>query len=303
MTSGVSTDTLRAFVTASDLGSFGRAAIRLSVSQPALSKRLQGLEQAAGVRLLERSSRGVTLTPAGRRLYEQAKRLLEEADAVDDVLSNLQRTQGPMLLAASHSATEAFVGDVLLARHGEGQPVELMSANSSFVRRLVAEGRAELGVAASRPQATPNPGIREVPLAPDEILYAVPQTHRWARRTRVGVDEFLREPVVTRDPASNARWTVETELRRHRLPMPPLLVQAATPAAARREAYSRNAPVLLSRGVLAGVPMVPLTVGDLRFARQWEAVLPAVGEPSAEVRSLIDDLTRGARAAAEGRHP
>ena len=68
---------------AADLGSLGRAAIRLNVSQPALSKRLQALEQLAGVPLLERSPRGVTLTPAGRRLYAEARRLIEQAEVVE----------------------------------------------------------------------------------------------------------------------------------------------------------------------------------------------------------------------------
>ena len=65
---------LRSFCAAADLGSIGRAAIRLNVSQPALTKRLQALEQLAGVPLLERSPRGVTLTPEGRHLYAEARR-------------------------------------------------------------------------------------------------------------------------------------------------------------------------------------------------------------------------------------
>jgi hypothetical protein len=59
---------LRSFCAAADLGSLGRAAVRIHVSQPALSKRQQSLEAVAGVRLLERSSRGVTLAHSGRRL-------------------------------------------------------------------------------------------------------------------------------------------------------------------------------------------------------------------------------------------
>src|SRR5687767_14339237 len=87
---------LRSFCAAADLGSLGRAAVRMHVSQPALSKRLQSLEAVAGVRLLDRSSRGVTLTTPGRRLYEQARRLLEQADAIEAVIENLQRDRGPV---------------------------------------------------------------------------------------------------------------------------------------------------------------------------------------------------------------
>ena len=282
---------LRSFCAAADLGSLGRAALRMHVSQPALTKRLQSLEALAGVRLLDRSSRGVSLTPAGRRVYEQARRLLEQADAVDALIAGLQQERAPLLLAASHSAADAFVA-AALARRAGSDPVELLTANSQVVRQFVADGRAEVGVAAARAGAGPNPGVREVKLADDEILYAVPEDHPWSRRTRVSLDEFLRTPVVVRDPASNARWTVESELRRRDLRPPPLLAQAPTPAAARREARERQAPVLLSRGVLRAEPFVSLEVGGLRFPRSWVAVLPSVGEPAAEVAELVE-LLRG----------
>ena len=55
--------------------------------------------------------------------------------------------------------------------------VELVTANSSVVRDMVADGRADLGVAASRPHHTPYPGVRERPLMIDEVVLAVPDTH------------------------------------------------------------------------------------------------------------------------------
>src|SRR3954469_15613691 len=98
---------LRAFCVAADLGTLGRAAVRLHVSQPSLSKRLAALEAKVGAQLLERSSRGVSLTPAGRRLYSHAQALLEAADEVGDVMAGIHHTATVLRLAASHSASEA----------------------------------------------------------------------------------------------------------------------------------------------------------------------------------------------------
>src|SRR4051794_36550025 len=242
---------LRTFCVAADAGSLGRAALRLGVSQPALSKRLQGLERLVGVQLLERSPRGVKLTPAGRRLYEEARRLLEQAHGVEDVMAGLQRAAGPVHLASSHSATEAFVADALVSLQ-DSRPfaVELVTANSAVVRGLVADGRADVGVTAGRSEATPNPGVRQEPLVDDEIVCAVPRGHPWAQRGRVSQRQFLETAMVLRDPESNARWTVETRLRERGLRAADPLAQASTPAAARREALARNAPLLLSRRVL-----------------------------------------------------
>src|SRR3954451_6364778 len=123
---------LRSLAAAAEAGTLGRAALRLHMSQPALSRRLQGLETLAGVRLLERSPRGVALTPAGRRLYEYARPLLASADDDEAVLANLRHEAAPIRLAASHSAVEAFVGTALLARHTDERrlSVELVIANS-----------------------------------------------------------------------------------------------------------------------------------------------------------------------------
>lgn len=282
---------LRSFCLAAETGSLGRAAIRLQITQPALTKRLQSLERVAGVELLERSRQGVKLTPAGRKLYEQARRVVEHADTLDDLLAGLGREDGPIHLAASHSATEAFVADTLAELGPEWmRPVELVSANSQVVRGLVADGRADLGVAARRPNATPNPAVRELHLADDLIVCAVPPGHPWAQREHVSRDEFLSTPLVVRDPASNARWTMETVLEERGLELPPYLVQAATPIAARREALARNAPLVLSRHVLGGSAFTEVEIDGLSFPRVFEVVLPAIGEPAEPVQRVIGRL-------------
>jgi DNA-binding transcriptional LysR family regulator len=281
-------DELRTFCAAAELGSLGRAAVRLHVSQPGLSKRLAHLETAAGTKLLERSPHGVKLTASGRRLYEEARALLQQAEHFEEVLAVLRSDAGPLRVASSHSATEALVGELLA--HARRRPVELVIANSSVVRDIVADGRAELGIAASRPNRTPYPGVRESTLADDAIVCAVPSTHRWARRRRISVQEFQRTAMVMRDPGSNSRWTVEAVLRERDMSLPPALVEAGTPQAAIREARVRNAPVLLSRQVLVGHEFKELEVAGVDFPREYVILLPAYGEPGADVTALIDEL-------------
>jgi DNA-binding transcriptional LysR family regulator len=280
---------LRSFCAAADLGSIGRAAIRLNVSQPALTKRLQALEQLAGVSLLERSPRGVTLTPAGRRVYTEARRLIEQAEIVEGLMAGLGHATGPLRVAASHSASEAIVADAIAAHEG-GRTIELLTANSHIVRGLVGEGRVELGITAGRPRATPNPGVRQLHLADDVIVCAVPRGHPWAQRRRITQAEFLRTPMVVRDPGANARWTVDTELSRLGTRAAAPLVECPTPSGARQEALTRNAPLLLSRHVLRSEFFVEVDIERLEFPRHFEIVLPAAGEPSAPVKALIARL-------------
>ena len=282
---------LRGFCVAADLGSLGRAAVRLRVSQPSLSKRLASLETKVGARLLERSARGVTLTGAGRRLYRHARPLLEAADQVAEVMVGIRQTGAIVRLAASHSASEAFVAALLTDLNARQQlGVELVTANSQVVRALVADGRADLGVAASRPNHTPNPGVRETELADDAIVCGVPPGHPWAARGTVSRRRFLATPMVVRDPSSNARWTVDAVLAADDLHAAPPLVEAATPRAAIAEARSRRAPVLLSRHVIAQTDFTVVAVEGLAFPRSYVLVSPAYGEATGEVRELVERI-------------
>jgi DNA-binding transcriptional LysR family regulator len=282
---------LRSFCVAADLGSLGRAAVRLHVSQPSLSKRLASLEAKVGARLLERSARGVALTPAGRRLYRHARPLLEAADQVAEVMVGIKDEGAVVRLAASHSAAEAFVAALLTSLDATQRlAVELVTANSQVVRALVADGRADVGVAASRPNATPNPGVRETELIDDAIVCAVPPGHPWAGRAHVSRKRFLATPMVLRDPSSNARWTVDAVLAVEGLQAVPPLVEAATPRAALAEARRRRAPVLLSRHVISQSDFSAVAVDGLSFPRSYVLVTPTHGESSGEVRELVERI-------------
>jgi DNA-binding transcriptional LysR family regulator len=80
----LSLDQVLGFVTVAEEGHFGRAAARLRITQPPLSRQIQKLEREVGVRLLDRTQRGVVLTPAGRVFLAEAQRLLALARAAPE---------------------------------------------------------------------------------------------------------------------------------------------------------------------------------------------------------------------------
>src|ERR1700756_126965 len=79
------------FVTVAEELHFGRAAARLHIAQPSLSQQIRRLEQQLGVSLLERTSRRVELTPAGRTLLSEGRRLLAQSQRV---IQTVQATAG-----------------------------------------------------------------------------------------------------------------------------------------------------------------------------------------------------------------
>src|SRR2546423_12146792 len=132
----------RAFCAAVDLGSLGRASRLLRVSQPALSKRMRTIEAVVGTRLVERSPRGISPTPAGTKLYVEARKLLAQAEAIDDLVRGLAGEEAPVRRAASQTIAEFLLAapPVEFQRQRERHPsVEPMVAKSAVGRQLARE--------------------------------------------------------------------------------------------------------------------------------------------------------------------
>ncbi|HSD24616.1 MAG TPA: LysR family transcriptional regulator, partial [Solirubrobacterales bacterium] len=258
---------------------------------------LRALEAAAGAKLLERSPRGVVPTAAGRRLYPEARRLLEQADVVERVLESAPRTQAPIELAVSHTIAEFFLPPELVAYQADGRrpSVQLTIANSGAVRQMVAEGRASIGIAAAGPQGE-NGGddLEELELVEDEVVLAVPQDHAWFRRKRIPQELFLSTPMVMRDQDAHVRRRVEAELAERGLSLADPLIEAASTAVAKREALQRSAPVLLSSLSLdeARDRLYRRPIAGLRFPRRFVVVCRSLASLPRQDRDFVDFLRR-----------
>ena len=286
---------LRAFCAAADLGSLGRAARLMRVSQPALSKRLRVLEALAGARLLDRSSRGVKPTPAGARLYAEARKLLVQAETVDALLAGLSAEDAPVRLAASHTIAEYVLPGPLVEfeqRRERHLSVELIIANSLVVRDLVREGRAEFGIAATAREAPPDGVLRELPFCDDEIVVAVPERHPWAARRSIPLRELTRVAMIMRDPSANTRQVVEGALAARGLELQPPLAEVGSTSAAKATALREDAPVLLSRlaAPADGEGLVVRRVSGVDFRRRFVILLGAPEIVSAGALALVQHL-------------
>ncbi|WP_157268934.1 LysR substrate-binding domain-containing protein [Azohydromonas aeria] len=163
-------------------GSISRGAELAHLAVGAASKRISDLEAAVGAPLLERHSRGVTLTPAGQALQRHAQRILGDVDQLAAELSDFAAgVLGVAHLWANTSAVTQFLpGDIaaFMARNA-GIRIELEEGDSSDVVLAVLDGRAELGLFAER---TPELGLQVRPYRQDRLVLVVPRDHPLAAR-------------------------------------------------------------------------------------------------------------------------
>lgn len=140
---------LRYFITVLEAGSLSRAAHSLYVAQPALTAQIKKLEAELGAQLLERTHAGVTATPAGTQLYEDARRLLSDADAMCERIQRLPMgPEGSVSIAMPFLLTGLLMGPVIASLR-QSHPrirVFVLDDSSLMVQKAMLERRADLGI-------------------------------------------------------------------------------------------------------------------------------------------------------------
>lgn len=287
-------DEIRAFCAAAELGSIGRAAVRMHVTQPAVSKRLKALEELVGTALFERSPRGVRLTAAGERLFAHARRLIAEMDELTGALEEIRGSGATIRLAISHTAAEYLMSRALLIlQEHSSAPVELIVANSRRVKEMVAAAQVDVGVAACGLDEEV-PGTVTIPLLEDELVIAVPVGHPWTRRRTVATGDLMRSQIVLRDPGAHSRQLVEETLHAQGLGDMHAACEVGSTQAAKEEARELQLPTVMSRLALAPADMLEaVQIEGLSFRRRF-CVLHPPGSPPQPAARLIEAFQKAA---------
>ncbi|RCV47817.1 LysR family transcriptional regulator [Marinitenerispora sediminis] len=202
-------DQLRGFVAVADERHFGRAARRLNMTQPPLSRQIQKLEHALGVDLLVRPSRTVRLTPAGEAFLADARRMLGLADAAPLTARNAARgTAGALRIGFTAVSALTVLGGWLAAVRTNLPDVQLTLAemvSRDQVEALLAD-RLHVGLARGIP-ASDLLSARRVHT--ESLILACPRDHPLARLRRPPtLAEIGRHDVVTYTPTA-ARYLNE----------------------------------------------------------------------------------------------
>ena len=197
---------VRYFVAVAEELHFGRAAHRLRMAQPGLSQQIRSLEQQLGVRLLDRTSRQVRLTPAGALLLNEGRRLLAQAERTADQVRRAGLGQvGRVTVAAIGSATYDVIPHLLREHRRRFPDVEVILREMSTPAQVHALRSGEIDVGLLRLPAD-TADLAEHTVREDRMAVMLPETHPLSRRRRVPLRALAHEPLVLFPAAPRPSW-------------------------------------------------------------------------------------------------
>jgi LysR family transcriptional regulator, transcription activator of glutamate synthase operon len=179
--------------------SFTRAAEREHIAQPSLSQQIRRLEDEVGLALVERTTRNVRITDAGRLLLSRARRILAELDAANVELQSLRGVQaGRVSVGAMHSMGPIDISLVLALFH-ERHPQVGLSVREQSSEELAEMLRTDvLDVAfLSVTERIESHGLGLQRLLSEELVVMLPPDHPLAGRTELRIEELADEPFIS----------------------------------------------------------------------------------------------------------
>ncbi|WP_340022873.1 LysR family transcriptional regulator [Paenibacillus sp. FSL K6-1096] len=197
---------LRLFYYVAKTGSVTKASAMLNISQPAVTSQIKKFEKELGLTLFNPSGRGISLTPFGTELAEQAGNLFTYEERIEEFVEDYrQGRKGKLRIAATYLPAN-FLVPGWAARFKAGQPemeIEITTTNSQQAFEQLQHHEADVAFYGGGAKEKPE-DVDWLELFEDELWFVVAPSHPFAGRT-VSLPEMMQEPFVMREEGSSTR--------------------------------------------------------------------------------------------------
>ena len=203
---------LRTFVAVAELGTVSKAAVRLRIGQPALSRQIGDLQQELGLRLFDRVGRGLALTAEGKQLLADCRRVMTDLDAVREHAEVLRRGDRGVLKIAAPPHTIESVLARFLPQYAERFPnvnVELIEALGAEQTAMLERGEIHVGIRLE--QGGPRFESRVLP--PAEALAACATSLELGNAGSIDIGRLASYPLLLLDPGYSIRRLFDAACR------------------------------------------------------------------------------------------
>lgn len=244
---------LEAFVEVARQKSVGRAAITLSLTQPAVTRTIRELEEIVGAALVERDGRGIKLSHKGEVFLSHAGSGLAAVRGGISALANIATSSGPpvrigALPTVSATVMPGAVADFLAS--GLKSPLRVVTGENRVLLDQLRKGDLDL-VMGRMPAPEMMESLRFEPLYRDRVIFVVSRTHPLAGQRQVGADILSRYPVLVPPEGSIIHPYVERVMLEQGMARPVQAVETVSDSFGRAFVRSGDAIWIISRGVVA----------------------------------------------------
>ncbi|MCW5821874.1 MAG: LysR family transcriptional regulator [Cyanobacteria bacterium TGS_CYA1] len=187
---------LRYFIAVAQESNFSRAAEKLHISQPPLSQQIQKLEEDLGLMLIERGTRPVMLTEAGKFFYQQALGLVDQFDQFIDKTQKMARgEEGALTIAFVSSSTYELMPGILrnFRKLYPGVSLNLIEMNTPQQLESLKNKQINVGIGRPFPE---NPEIESHWILDESVVVAIPSEHVWTNKTSVSLTDLKDEDMI-----------------------------------------------------------------------------------------------------------
>lgn len=283
---------LRSLLAVADCGAITEAAERIGVSQPALSRRIQQLEEHFGAELLARGRKGAELTEIGKLVEAEARLLVHRYDHLREQVSAHQRLEGGVIRIGGGATAVSFVLPEAIAAFQADYPgirFQLKEAGSAEVAEDVLSGRLELGLV-TLPVQTRELEVR--PLVTDRIVLVGRHDHPLAAGQRVDIEALAGLTFVGFEAGSAIRQIIDAALREAGVEMNVVMELRSIPAILRMVATTGNLAFVSQLGVTAQREVREIPLQGLKIERKL-AVIAKRGSRLSPSASAFAERLRG----------
>lgn len=217
---------LRYFLTVAEELHFGRAALRLHLAQPPLTRQISALETELGFRLFDRTSRTVSLTAQGRHFLPHARAVLEQVSLAEVIAKKLAAGSAGQLslgYASSIALSDIFSQAIrVFAQRYPDVQLTLVEGSSGSQWSQIIDGRLDIGLS-RMPLADSQAGAQAMSLGDEPLVAALACDNPLASQVEVSLAQLSGYPLILfpADFGSGLNQTIEQLYQRHGLPLQP----------------------------------------------------------------------------------
>jgi DNA-binding transcriptional LysR family regulator len=270
---------LQVFYTVAKVLSFTKAAETLHMTQPAVTFQVKQLEEFFNTRLFDRTHNKITLTEAGKIVYDYAEKILDHYEKMNSEVRELTgEVTGSLLIGASITIAEYMLPKLLGAfkKQFEDVNIRLQVGNTDAIVAMVENNMIDLGVVEA-PVYNKNLEVDVCRL--DEMVLIVPEGHPLSNRDKISIEDVRKYRYISREEGSGSRSVIDNYIREQGLSYSDLnvVMELGSPEAVKMAVESDVGIAIVSRttivkemklGTLKALPLDPPLTRPFSHVRQ-----------------------------------